>query len=31
MISGRYDPTFWYEFTEEMFRTCGGREFDWKR
>jgi hypothetical protein len=21
MISGRYDPTFWYEFTEEMFRT----------
>jgi Prolyl oligopeptidase family len=21
MISGRYDPTFWYEFTEEMFQT----------
>jgi hypothetical protein len=21
MIGGRYDPTFWYEFTEEMFRT----------
>jgi Prolyl oligopeptidase family len=20
MISGRYDPTFWYEFTEEMFQ-----------
>jgi hypothetical protein len=19
MISGRYDPTFWYEFTEDMF------------
>jgi pyruvate-formate lyase-activating enzyme len=19
MIGGRYDPTFWYEFTEEMF------------
>jgi pimeloyl-ACP methyl ester carboxylesterase len=19
MISGRYDPTFWYEFTEQMF------------
>lgn len=21
MVGGRYDPTFWYEFTEEMFRT----------
>jgi pimeloyl-ACP methyl ester carboxylesterase len=21
MISGRYDPTFWYEFTDEMFQT----------
>jgi hypothetical protein len=21
MIGGRYDPTFWYEFTEEMFRA----------
>jgi predicted esterase len=21
MISGRYDPTFWYELTEEMFQT----------
>jgi len=21
MISGRYDPTFWYEFTEDMFQT----------
>jgi hypothetical protein len=21
MIGGRYDPTFWYEFTEEMFQT----------
>ena len=31
MISGRYDPTFWYEFTEEMFRRCGRREFAWKR
>jgi Prolyl oligopeptidase family len=24
MISGRYDPTFWYEFTEEMFETLRG-------
>jgi hypothetical protein len=21
MVSGRYDPTFWYEFTDEMFRN----------
>ena len=21
MVSGRYDPTFWFEFTDEMFRT----------
>jgi hypothetical protein len=25
MVSGRYDPTFWYEFTDEMFRKLRGQ------
>jgi hypothetical protein len=25
MISGRYDPTFWYEFTEQMFEDLKGK------
>ena len=24
MVSGRYDPTFWYEFTDEMFSNLRG-------
>ncbi len=25
MISGRYDPTFWYEFTQNMFDDLRGK------
>jgi len=28
MISGRYDPTFWYEFTEEMFQSLRQKGID---
>jgi Alpha/beta hydrolase domain containing 18 len=28
MISGRYDPTFWYEFTEEMFESLRQKGID---
>lgn len=28
MISGRYDPTFWYEFTQEMFESLRRKGID---
>ena len=28
MIGGRYDPTFWYEFTQEMFETLRRKGVD---
>lgn len=28
MISGRYDPTFWYEFTQEMFESLRQKGID---
>jgi len=28
MVSGRYDPTFWFEFTDKMFRTLKEKGVD---
>jgi dipeptidyl aminopeptidase/acylaminoacyl peptidase len=28
MVSGKYDPTFWFEFTDKMFRTLKGKGID---